>query len=62
MYDADISAEEQARVLRVNLAKETGWTLDYIDSLSLDEIGTFFAVVDAQNKIENKQLRVQSKK
>lgn len=62
MYDADISAEEQARVLRVNLAKETGWTLDYIDGLSLDEIGTFFAVVDAQNKIENKQLRVQSKK
>lgn len=49
-------------MLRVNLAKETGWTLDYIDSLSLDEIGTFFAVLDAQNKIEQKHMRAQSKK
>lgn len=62
VYDADITAEEQARVLRVNLARETGWTFDYIDSLSLDEIGSFFAVVDAQNKIEQKQIRAKSKK
>jgi hypothetical protein len=62
VYDADITAEEQAKVLRVNLVKETGWTFEYVDSLSLDEIGTFFAVVDGQNKIEKKHIRAQSKK
>jgi len=44
------------------LARETGWTFDYIDSLTLDEIGSFFAVVDAQSKVEKKQIRAQSKK
>lgn len=62
VYDADITAEEQARVLRVNLAKETGWTFDYIDSLPIEEIGMFFAVVDGQNQIEKKGIRAQSKK
>lgn len=58
IYEADITADEQARVLRVNLARETGWTLEYIDSLPLDEIGTFFAVIDAQHRIEHKSARV----
>ena len=49
-------------MMRVNLARGTGWTLDYIDSLPVTEIGTFFAVVDAQNKIEQKHVRAQSRK
>lgn len=40
------------RFVRVRLAQEFGWNLDYIDSLKQQELGDVFAVLGAQNKLK----------
>lgn len=38
------------RILRVKLARETGWTLEYIDDLSTQDWADFIAVFEGEGK------------
>lgn len=63
MYLALKVGEEQAplganhwRFTRILLAQHfPGWTLDYIDRLSLREVNDVFAVMAAQNKVKDEK-------
>lgn len=63
MYLALKVGEEQAplganhwRFTRILLAQHfPGWTLAYIDSLSLHEINDVFAVIAAQNRVKEEK-------
>jgi hypothetical protein len=41
-------------MMRVNIARETGWTFDYIDSLNMADVGDYISVLDATEKAKAK--------
>lgn len=47
-YGKQLSAEEWWRLTRVDLASEYGWTLEYIDSLRVEDVGDILAVSHAR--------------
>jgi hypothetical protein len=44
-------------VLKSDLAILTGWTFDYIETLSLADIGGILATHEARNKIQVAQMK-----
>lgn len=58
MYDAPLDPDTQRRMMRITIAENTGWTLDYIDSLSMADVGDYIAVTDA---IERAKLKMRKK-
>jgi hypothetical protein len=38
--------------VRVRLAQDFGWSFDYIDSLSQQDVNDVFAVLGAQNRLK----------
>ena len=41
------------RIMRIRIATETGWTLEYIDNLGLNDVGDIFAYMNAKSQLEN---------
>ncbi len=41
-------------MMRVNIARETGWTFDYIDSLNMADVGDYISVLDATERAKAK--------
>lgn len=60
-----LNEDDNRRVLRARIALKTGWTLDYIDSLDmqdkLDVLGVDSAIVRYQNIEIQKQRRRKSR-
>lgn len=61
IYDAPLEPDEQRRMLRINIAEQTGWTLDYIDNLSMADIGDYISVTDATERAKAKIRKQKSK-
>jgi hypothetical protein len=40
-YDAPLTAEQEWRILRQRIARETGWTLEYIDQMGFPDLEDF---------------------
>lgn len=54
VYDAQPTPEEVIRILRIDIAKETGWSLEYIDQLSIEDVGDYIGVTVGRQKAEDK--------
>lgn len=50
--------EYEWRVKRILLAKLTGWTLDYIDTLDFQTVNDVFVVLDEAEKVKAHQARM----
>jgi hypothetical protein len=62
-YDKKIDSELSIDILRVSIAKVfTGWTLDYIDSLSMTELTRVQGILEGQAKYEKKLNSQKGKK
>jgi len=49
-FEPELDWETQYRITRVQLALDTGWTLEYIDNMSLEDYGDILAFLDGKNK------------
>ncbi|QPC81072.1 hypothetical protein G4Y79_15315 [Phototrophicus methaneseepsis] len=51
-----ISQDDARRFFRVHIAKEMGWTLEYVDSLSAQDWHDVQGVIQALNRYRNIEL------
>jgi len=56
-----LTPSEQRRLLRMEIATDTGWTLHYIDSLPLTDVGDYVAVRDAKQKASERRRKGKKK-
>lgn len=52
LYGQEMDTDTRRRVSRVRLAKEFGWTLDYVDSLDAFTLADVWGVLDGMRRIE----------
>lgn len=57
VYDAKMDEGISWRVFRVRLAHETGWPLEYIDALGLQDAGDFMGYWAGKAKGEDRLSR-----
>lgn len=56
-YDAPLTPEQSWSTIRVRIASETGWSLEYIDNLAFPDISQFLQYWSAKSKIEEAQAK-----
>lgn len=62
MFNTPLEGDEQVQVLKMKMALELGWTLEYIDSLSVKQMGIYIAIKTAEAKItENERAKSKNK-
>lgn len=54
-FGGQITYEQQRAILRWRLAEATGWTLDYIDSLSMGALWEWLSIRDADAKYRKQE-------
>jgi len=52
IYGDTLDAATTWRINRIRLAQAFGWTLDYVDSLSLRDLADAIGVLDGQQQIK----------
>ena len=58
IYETPLSHKDQWRFLRMEVAEATGWNLEYIDNLSVNDVGDWIAVRSSKAKAEQKLKRM----
>lgn len=51
VFNAPLSMDDWWQSVRWRLARETGWSLEYIEELPLDDIRNFLAVLEAEKEV-----------
>jgi hypothetical protein len=47
---------------RWHIARETGWTLEYIDALSVKDFHEYLQITDGENKADSERRQKSSKR